>query len=117
VALGRQRLPLFDAWDFQYKTHLVWDKEEMGVGHYLRNQHEVLLFGVRGRCPFGLTDFRSVHREPRGEHSVKPLAIRDKIERASPGPYLELFGRQQVQGWTVWGNEIAVTEFREELLA
>ena len=29
------------------------------------------------------------------------------IERACPDPYLELFGRSPVDGWTVWGNEVA----------
>jgi len=28
------------------------------------------------------------------------------IEKASAGPYLELFGRKLVQGWTVFGNQI-----------
>ncbi|MCI0354978.1 MAG: hypothetical protein L0099_08075 [Acidobacteria bacterium] len=27
------------------------------------------------------------------------------VERLSPGPYLELFGRKAVKGWTVFGNE------------
>jgi hypothetical protein len=28
------------------------------------------------------------------------------IEKASPGPYLELFGRLPAQGWTVWGDDV-----------
>jgi hypothetical protein len=34
--------------------------------------------------------------------------VRRLIERVSPGPYLELFGRQAVHGgWVVFGNEIS----------
>jgi hypothetical protein len=33
------------------------------------------------------------------------------FERASPGPYLELFGRRSAPGWTVWGNQIERTTF------
>ena len=29
------------------------------------------------------------------------------IERLYNGPYLELFGRTPVDGWTVYGNQIA----------
>ncbi len=43
---------------------------------------------------------------PVGEHSAKPEEARHRIERLFPGPYLELYGRKPVPGWTVWGNEI-----------
>ena len=42
----------------------------------------------------------------RGRHSAKPGKVRNIIEGVSPGPRLELFGRNGVNGWTVWGNEI-----------
>lgn len=41
----------------------------------------------------------------RGEHSVKPEAFLDLVERVSPGPYLELFARRDRLGWDTWGNE------------
>ena len=44
---------------------------------------------------------------PVGEHSDKPEEVRRRIERLFAGPYLELYGRKPVEGWTVWGNEIA----------
>jgi hypothetical protein len=37
--------------------------------------------------------------------------VRRRIERLYPGPYLELFGRKPVPGWTVWGNEIKRESF------
>jgi N6-adenosine-specific RNA methylase IME4 len=48
-----------------------------------------------------------------GAHSVKPGEVRRRIERLFPGPYLELYGRRPVPGWTVWGNEIARTGFAQ----
>jgi hypothetical protein len=36
-----------------------------------------------------------------------------RIERLFPGPYLELYGRKSVAGWTVWGIEILRQRFRE----
>jgi hypothetical protein len=46
-------------------------------------------------------------RTPRGRHSEKPDAIREFLERASPGPRLEIFARQITRGWFAWGHEIA----------
>ena len=43
---------------------------------------------------------------PVGEHSVKPEAVQDRIDRMYPyASKLELFGRRQRPGWVVWGNE------------
>ena len=43
----------------------------------------------------------------KGQHSVKPEAMRQMIEVVSYPPYLELFARQTSEGWTTWGNEVA----------
>jgi N6-adenosine-specific RNA methylase IME4 len=42
----------------------------------------------------------------KGEHSRKPAAVYDLIARCSPGPYLELFARARMDGWTQWGDEL-----------
>ena len=42
----------------------------------------------------------------RGRHSGKPETVRAIIERVSPGPYLELFGRKPIDGWVVFGDTI-----------
>jgi N6-adenosine-specific RNA methylase IME4 len=41
----------------------------------------------------------------RGEHSAKPDAFLDLVERVCPGPYLELFARRQRLGWDTWGDQ------------
>ena len=98
---------IFDAWGFEFKSSYVWVKPQIGIGNYLRNAHEFLLLGVRGGLTGAARDVRSWGEFNRGEHSAKPDKIRfDVIERLSPGPRLELFGRKPVQGWTVWGNQI-----------
>ena len=40
------------------------------------------------------------------EHSRKPVAVYDLIARCSPGPYLELFARDRMDGWMQWGDEL-----------
>jgi len=48
----------------------------------------------------------SLPRKPRREHSRKPDEIYARIEALVPGPYLELFARQQRPGWDSWGHEV-----------
>ena len=53
-------------------------------------------------------DVHQVIVDPVGEHSAKPEDVRARIERLLAGPHLELFARRKADGWTVWGNEVAV---------
>lgn len=98
---------IIEAWGFTYKSHFVWVKPQMGIGNYWRLSHEILLLGVRGGLRFNDKSLRSWGEFDRASHSEKPEAIRGMIERASRGPYLELFGRKRVVGWTVFGNQIS----------
>ncbi len=103
---------LFTAWGFEFKSSYVWVKPQIGIGNYLRNAHEFLLLAVRGGLVGRSKNTKSWGEFERGEHSAKPGRIRmDVVEQVSPGPYLELFGREQIPGWTVWGNQIAKNLF------
>jgi len=102
---------IMEAWGFEWKSAFVWVKQQMGIGNYWRVSHEFLLLGVKGSLPFMAKDEKSWIELPRGKHSAKPEEIVDKIERVSPGPYLELFGRRTRENWTVWGNQIPKQAF------
>lgn len=107
---------VMDAWGFTYKSAFIWVKPELGMGNYWRISHEFLLLGVRGHCPFRDRSQRSWMEAGRGVHSSKPDRIRTLIERVSPPPYLELFGRRLSPGWTVWGDQIERTLFDTPVL-
>lgn len=96
---------VMEAWGFEYKSCFVWVKPQMGVGNYWRVSHEFMLLGVRGRCPFLGHDEMSWRSLPRGRHSAKPDAIRQLVEKVSPGPRIELFARDSYPGWSAWGNQ------------
>jgi N6-adenosine-specific RNA methylase IME4 len=118
------------AWGFEYKTAaFVWIKTtpnanaisldggglHWGMGYHTRANSEPVLLATRGN-PFRLEeDVHQVIFAPVDEHSVKPEEVRRRIERLLVGPYLELFARRPVPGWTVWGNELErlVTEAAE----
>jgi N6-adenosine-specific RNA methylase IME4 len=104
---------ILDAWGFRLKSTLIWTKPgKLGMGHYWRNSHEMLLLGVRGQLTAQHKNLRSWIEAPGRGHSAKPERVRDLVEQLSPGPYLELFGRAAVPGWTVWGNECLPTTGR-----
>lgn len=96
------------AWGFQYKSCMVWAKPTIGMGNYWRVSHEYLLLGVRGRLRFRRNDLASWQVEQRTQHSRKPFRFRELIEEVSPGPYLELYGREEQPGtgWTVYGDQV-----------
>ena len=90
---------VLDAWGFVWSGEIVWDKEIIGTGHYIRGQTELLLLGVRGRMPLLENTQASIHREKRStEHSRKPETFYQIIERLSPGPRIELFARGEREG-------------------
>lgn len=92
---------VMEAWGFEYKSCFVWVKPQMGIGNYWRVSHEFLLFGVRGNAPFSDHGLMSWASFDRTGHSRKPEQVRFMVERASPAPRLELFGRRVSEGWTV----------------
>ncbi|HSF31670.1 MAG TPA: MT-A70 family methyltransferase [Candidatus Tectomicrobia bacterium] len=114
-ALLLEALTIMKAWGFTYKTNIVWYKvrkdggpDGRGVGFYFRNVTELLLFGIKGNLRTlqpGRTQVNLLTSRKR-EHSRKPEGVYDLVERCSPPPYVELFARQRVDGWTQWGDEL-----------
>lgn len=103
---------IFAAWGFEFRSSFVWAKPQMGIGNYWRNSHEFLLTAIRGNAKrFNDRSLMSWMQCDRGIHSAKPEQVRSYIERASHGPYLEMFARRRARNWVVWGNQIEETLF------
>lgn len=101
-----------EAWGFDVVSEIVWQKPGFGLGAFPRPQHEMVLVCRKGKLPFSPRNVGSVQRwaqvydGARGKkHSAKPDGFMDLVERASPGPYLELFSRRARLGWDTWGDE------------
>lgn len=98
---------VMEAWGFEYKSCFIWVKPQMGIGNYWRVSHEFMLLGVRGGLTFLDHAQKSWMELDRTKHSRKPNEVRRTIEKVSPGPWLEMYGRQVLgEGWTVYGNEV-----------
>jgi N6-adenosine-specific RNA methylase IME4 len=100
------------AWGFTPKSEIVWEKvtvggkPHFGMGRYVRASHETCIVAVRGRVQPADRAVRSRFTAPVRGHSEKPEAFYALVERLSPGPYVELFGRRRRPGWTVLGNQV-----------
>jgi N6-adenosine-specific RNA methylase IME4 len=118
-AMLPEALRVMEAWGFNYKGNVVWQKvrkdgepDGRGVGFYFRNVTELILFGVRGKNARTLAPGRrqvNMIKTRKREHSRKPDEQYAIIEACSPGPYIELFARGERPGWTVWGNQAKAT--------
>ena len=103
----REGLKVIEAWGFEYKTGMIWVKDKIGMGYYVRSKHELLLIATKGNLNLPLPENRveSIIEAPRTEHSKKPRKVYEIIEKMYPnGKYLELFARNKREGWTSWGT-------------
>ncbi len=101
----REGFECLDSWCFAYKNCFTWVKHAFGVGNWGRGQTEHILLAVKGspKVDFGSTPTAVFGK--RREHSRKPDDFYQMVEATCIGKKLDYFGRQQRQGWEVYGNE------------
>jgi site-specific DNA-methyltransferase (adenine-specific) len=130
-------IEVINAWGFQYKTiAFVWIKLEQngerffGTGAYTKSNAELCLLGVRGKVgrlvrgsvndPDNVlrvisnkeSQIITTSRKNRSGrfHSVKPDKAYTKIESLfGKVPRIELFARNEKEGWDCWGNQVKST--------
>ena len=108
-AVLEQSFEVVRAWGFEPKSLFTWVKPRLGLGNYLRNATEQVIFATRGKAPIKFKGQINWGMFPVQDHSHKPEELYNIIERCSEGDYLELFARRPVpsdKNWSVWGNEI-----------
>ena len=108
-------MKLFEKWGYRYRTlGFSWIKTNpkngkpfFGIGYYAKSNCEVCLMGIKGRMTPISNKVSSCIISPRRRHSQKPDEVREKIvELFGDLPRIELFAREQANGWDAWGNEI-----------
>jgi N6-adenosine-specific RNA methylase IME4 len=114
------------AWGFKYKTcAFVWIKSNkrenhnqykfmdvgiddfMGMGRWTRANAELCLLATRGQPKKINANVKQIIYSPIRKHSQKPDEVRDRIIQLCGNlPRVELFAREKIKGWDVWGNEV-----------
>jgi N6-adenosine-specific RNA methylase IME4 len=100
------------AWGFTPSALLTWCKPPhgIGLGGTFVQTTEHVLFARRGSLAAKRRVDTTWFAWPRRAHSVKPGEFFEMVEQVSPGPYLEMFAREERLGWVVWGNEIGADD-------
>lgn len=111
-----QAFEVIKAWGFKYKTcAFCWVKQNpksdgiySGIGHWTNANAELCLLATKKKFPKrkakNIKQIILAHRE---KHSKKPDEIRERIiNLVGDLPRIELFARQEVEGWDCWGNEV-----------
>ncbi len=106
-------IPVMEAWGFDYKSSMIWDKVKYNMGYYCSIRHEFILIGGKGTStptadPKIVNSVDSVISVPKsGRHSEKPEEVREIIEKLYPNKKrIELFARKKSVDWDAWGKEI-----------
>ncbi len=128
-----EALQVIDAWGYEMPTsEFCWVKTNRdgstatGLGRTVRNAHEIALIckrkgapgwkaldvvkdhGVRSVLEAGEVSSELEIRAQRLEHSRKPDAFYEAVDRLFHGPVLELFARRQWKSWVCCGDELQV---------
>lgn len=110
-------IEVIESWGFDYKTIAFnWIKEYksgkrcVNFAPYTLKSWEICLLGTKG-TPTKLLETNNVQgyvRTLRKEHSKKPDIVRDRIKDMikKDADKIELFARQNPEGWDVWGDEV-----------
>ncbi|MEJ6791461.1 MAG: MT-A70 family methyltransferase [Lacinutrix sp.] len=104
-AFLRDSFDIMKEWGFEYKATIVWDKVKMGMGRNVRMQVEFCLLGIKGKPIIQGSSERDIITEPRREHSRKPEAFYEMVERMCIGNKLDYFSRQTRKNWEHYGAE------------
>lgn len=115
-----ESIEIMKAWGFQYSSlafvwvktnptagHLFYDRKSfhVGMGYTTRKNAEYCLLGRRGRPK---RQSKSVHEliiSPRREHSRKPDEFYERVREFCSGPRVDIFSRQDFEGFQAWGNQ------------
>lgn len=97
-SVGKAQLQLISLAEISKFLHV-------GMGHTTRKNVEFCLLFRRGNAKRLSKDVQEAIIAPVREHSRKPDEAFERALRYAAGPYLELFSREDREGWTTWGNE------------
>lgn len=116
-----QSIELLHDWGYTFRTiAFCWVKTKgtdkngvpklfMGQGGTSRGNVEICLEAHSGKNPPkpALNDVLQTVVTPLGIHSAKPAEVRERIIELYPDlPRLEMFARNQWDGWDVFGNQV-----------
>lgn len=105
-----EALKIMEKWRVKYHMTIPYVKTNgMCIANGYKSAVELCLLGFYGK-PMkrwaGIAELNWIKGSIRpGKHSLKPAEFYYKVKKMSPGPRIDLFSRQDHNGFKSWGNE------------
>jgi len=98
---------LLKMWNFKYMDFFAWDK---GIGVPVNGVYrrvEWIIYAYRGKMGINKKGkfIPTMFYEKRGKHSRKPDILYNTLRENTREPRIDIFAREEREGWDVWGNE------------
>jgi|GEM_PF-3201067 len=97
---------LFEQWGVKYECIMTWIKNVGFTPFSWMYSTEHVLFGRIGSLEVRKKGLRLDFQAKVEGHSKKPDVFYELVRQASSEPRIELFAREQKEGFEVWGNEV-----------
>jgi N6-adenosine-specific RNA methylase IME4 len=99
---------ILDNWGFKYQRTLTWDKRNGMCLFGFHHRTEFVLFGYKGKIDMYPKQkaIPTVFTGKSSRHSAKPYEFYNMIEHLGD-KRLDMFARQEREGWDVFGDEVA----------
>lgn len=98
---------------YELHARFIWDKQNgVAPAFTVRYSHEYLLWFYKKNnilmpCDETKGKYTTVLREQSTKHSKKPICAYEMLEDMFPSAHkIELFARNERDGWECWGNEV-----------
>ena len=113
----KDAIETMESWGFKYVTVVfIWEKKTKNgktvanLGAWTMKNYEICLLGTKGAM-LKYKQMNNIYQKVEAErtkHSKKPNEVRTNIVKLFGDlPRIELFARQQYEGWDCWGNQIS----------
>lgn len=112
TSLSNESHEIIDWWGFKYKSMCIWDRDIKEPNPWFKGSHELLLIGTKGNMKPPDSDklpLSIIHDK------IGHLCVHKMIEEMFPGHrYIELFPKEQHEGWENWILEESNIKFKEK---
>jgi len=107
----KKAFEVIDSWGFKYHCCITWDKGGGWCACGFHRRTELCLFAYKGKLNINQegTFIPTIINEKKTIHSKKPDKMYYWIEHNAPEPRIELFTRNQRDGWDTYGNQLSQT--------
>ena len=99
---------IMETWGYKFYCYIVWDKVSGTCINGMYQNHELCLYGYRGRYPKlnWKKPIKTIIRALATKNSEKPDKFYRVVRRTFPGPRIDIFARKRHDGFDAYGDQV-----------